>query len=84
MVEILTLNSMATALVFFFVSPLFGRHSYSQHANCMLWHCASVPLCSGTKLHILEQPFIVSSTKCTCVMIMQFNQLLDMSHLSGG
>ena len=27
---------------------------------------------------------IVPSTRCTCVMIMLFNQLLDMPHLSGG
>ena len=40
-----------------------------------LWHCV-------TQLHILEWPFIVPSTRCTCVMIMLFNQLLDMPHLS--
>ena len=28
--------------------------------------------------------FIVPSTTCTCVMIMLFNQLLDMPHMSGG
>ena len=31
-----------------------------------------------------ERPFIVPSTRCPCVMIMVFNQLLDMPHLSGG
>ena len=41
-------------------------------------------LCCVTKLHILEWPFIVPSTRCTCVMIMLFNQLLDMPHVSGG
>jgi hypothetical protein len=30
----------------------------------------SVALCCVTKLHILECPFIVTSTRCTCVMIM--------------
>jgi hypothetical protein len=61
-----------------------GGHSCSQHANCTLpqnlrhlWHCAV------TKLHILEWPF-VPSTRYTYVMIMLFNQLLDMPHLSGG
>ena len=44
-------------------------HSCSQHAN---W-----PL---TNLHILELPFLVPSTTCTCVMIMLFNQLIDMPH----
>jgi hypothetical protein len=43
----------------------------------------SVALCCVTKLHILEWPFIAPSTRCTCVMIMLFNQLLDMPHLSG-
>uniref|UniRef100_A0A8K9X113 Origin recognition complex subunit 2 n=1 Tax=Oncorhynchus mykiss TaxID=8022 RepID=A0A8K9X113_ONCMY len=44
----------------------------------------SVALCCLTKLHILEWPFIVPSTRCSCVMIMLFNQLLDMPALSGG
>jgi hypothetical protein len=46
-----------------------GGHSCSQQANCSLpqnlrhlWHCLA-------KLHILEWPFIVPSTRCTCVMI---------------
>ena len=42
-----------------------------------------IALCCVTKLHILEWPFIVHSTRCTCVMIMLFN-LLDMPQLSGG
>jgi hypothetical protein len=59
-------------------------HSCSQHANCTLPQLeTSVALCWVTKLHILEWPFIVPSTKCTCVVIMPFNQLLDMPHLSG-
>ena len=38
----------------------------------------------GTKLNLLEWTFVVPSTKCTCVMmIMLFNQLLDMPPLSG-
>jgi hypothetical protein len=36
----------------------------------------SVVLCD--KLNILEWPFIVPSTTCTCVMIMLLHQLLDM------
>jgi hypothetical protein len=63
-------------------------HSWSQHANCTLLENllleTSVALCCVTKLHILERPFIVPSTRCTCVMIMLFNQLLEMPHLSGG
>ena len=55
-----------------------GGHSCSQHANCTLPQNICV-----TKLHILEWPFIVPSTRCTCVMIMLLNQLLDMPHLSG-
>ena len=42
-----------------------------------LWHCVCV-----RKLHILEFHFIVPSTSYTCVMIMLFNQLTDMPHLS--
>ena len=61
-----------------------GGHSCSQHANCTLPKLeTSVALCCVTKLHILEWPFILPSTRCTCVMIMLFNQLLDMPHLSG-
>jgi hypothetical protein len=44
----------------------------------------SVALCYVTKPHILKRPFIVPSTRCTCVMIMLFHQLLDMPHQSGG
>jgi hypothetical protein len=58
-----------------------GGHSCSQHTNFTLpqnlrhlWLCV-------TKLHILKWPF-VPSTMCTCVMIMLFNQLLDMPHMS--
>ena len=44
----------------------------------------TVALCCVTKLYILEWPFIVSSTRFTCIMIMLFNQLLNMPYLSGG
>jgi hypothetical protein len=30
-----------------------------------------------TKLHILECHFIVPSSRCTCIMIILFNKLLD-------
>ena len=69
MVEKLTLNSLATAL----------------QSACQLHKLeTSVALCCVIKLHILEWPFFVPSTRCTGVMIMLFNQLLDMPHLSGG
>ena len=62
-----------------------GEHSCSQHANCTLPQLeTSVALCCVTILHILECPFIDPSTRCTCVLIMLFNQVLNMSHLSGG
>jgi choline-glycine betaine transporter len=50
--------------------------------NSLATALASVALCCVAKLHTLESPFIVASTRCTCVMIMLFNQLLDMPHLS--
>jgi hypothetical protein len=61
--------------------PLFENscvvHSCSKHANCTLPQPeTSVALCCVTKLHILEWPFIVSSTRCTCVMIMLFHRLI--------
>ena len=68
MVENLTLHSLATALVDIPALSLNLRH---------LWRCV-------TKLHILEWPFIVHTTRCSCVIIMLFNQLFDMPHLSGG
>jgi hypothetical protein len=43
-----------------------------------------VALSCVTKLDILECPFIVPSTRCTCVRIMLFIDLLHMPHLSGG
>ena len=64
----------------------FGGESCSQHTNCTLPQKleTSMALYCVTKLHILEWPFIVPSTRCTCVLIMLFNHLLDMPHLSGG
>jgi hypothetical protein len=38
---------------------------------------------SVAKLHILKWPIILCCTRCTCVMIILFNQLLDMPHLLG-
>jgi hypothetical protein len=61
MVEKLTLNSLATALLDI--------------------PAVSMPLACS---HFVCVPFIVPSTRCTCVMIMLFNQLLYMPHLSGG
>jgi hypothetical protein len=62
-----------------------GGHSCSQQANCILPQLeTSVALVSVTKLHILEWPFIVPSTRCTCVMITVFSQrnklLVPMEH----
>jgi hypothetical protein len=51
-----------------------GGHSSSQHANCTLPQLD----CK------FQWTFIVPSSRCTLVMIMLFNQLLDMPHLSGG
>jgi hypothetical protein len=60
-----------------------GGHSCSHHANCTFpQNICGIVL--PDKMHILEWPFIVPSTKCTCVMTMLFNQLLDIPHLSGG
>ena len=70
MVEKLTLNYLATALM-----DILAVSTTIE---------TSVALCCVTKYHILEWLFIVPSTRCTCVMIMLFNQLLDMPHLSGG
>ena len=60
-----------------------GGNSCSQHANCVLaqnlrylWHCVV-----WQNRPFFYWPFIVPST---CVLIMLFNQLLDMPHLSGG
>lgn len=76
MVKKLMLNDLATALVDIpAVSMPIAAPSKLE---------TSVALCCVTKLHILEWTFIVPSTRCICVMIMLFNQLLDIPHLSGG
>ncbi len=60
-----------------------GGHSCSQHANCT--HPQNLRhLCCVIKLHILEWPFIGSSLRHTCAIIMLYNQHLDMPHLWGG
>ena len=73
MVEKLTINSLVSALVDI---PACQLHASSKLET-------SVAFCCVTELHILEWPFSIPSTRCTCVMIM-FNQLLDMPYLSGG
>ena len=73
MVEKLTSNYLATALV-----DIPAVNMPTENFK------TSVALCCVTKLHILEWPVIVPSTRCTCVMIMLFHQLLDMPHQSGG
>jgi hypothetical protein len=60
-----------------------GGHSCSHHVEL---HApskieTSVALCCVTKEHIIEWPFIVPSPRCS-VMIMLFNQLIDIPHLS--
>ena len=76
MVEKLTLNSLATALVDILAASMPIACFLKTSVICGIVFC--------DKLHILEWPFIVLSTRCTCVMIMLFNQLLDMPQLSGG
>jgi hypothetical protein len=68
-----TLNSLSTALLDIPAVTMPIAHSLK-----------TVALCCVTKLHILEWPFIVPSTRCTCVMTMLFNQLLDMPYVAGG
>ena len=75
MVEKLTFHSLATALVDIPAVSMLIAHSQNL---------ISVALCCVTKLYISEWPFIVPSTRCTYVMIMLFNHLIDMPHLSGG
>jgi hypothetical protein len=76
---------MLEKLTFKFSGNRSGGHCCSQHVNCRLPQLeTSVAFYSVTKLHTLEWPFIVPSTRCTCVLIMLFNQLIDISLLSGG
>jgi hypothetical protein len=75
MLEKLALNSLATAMLEIpAINMPIARSLNLRH----LLHCVV------TKRHILEWPFIAPSTRCTFVMIMLFNQLLHMPHLSGG
>ena len=78
---------------FFPTKGLYYRPKYSSNSlNYLATALVDIPAgsmpiaCSlkTWKLHILEWPFIVPSTRCACVMIMLFNHLLDMPHLSGG
>ena len=68
------------------LSAIIGVQKCRLQSACQL-HTPSnletfVALCCVTKLHILEWPFYVPSTRWTCVMIMLFHQLLDTCHLS--
>ncbi len=74
MVEQLTLNSWATALVDIPALNMPIAHSLKT----------SVALCCVIKLHILEWPFIVARQRHTCAIIMLSNQHLDMPRLWGG
>jgi hypothetical protein len=69
MVQKWTFNSLSTALL--------DIPAVSMSIARSLWYCVV------RRNYILEWPFIVPSTRLTCVMIMHFNQLLDMPHLSG-
>ncbi len=64
-----------------FTGKSSGGHNCS-HAPSKL--STSVALCCVIKLHILERPFIVSTLRHTCAIIMLSNQHLDMPHLWGG
>ena len=68
----------------------YGREMNIKFSACALLDIPAVPqnlrhlwYCVVTKLHILEWTFIVPSTRCTCVMTVLFNQLLDTPHMSG-
>ena len=75
-VEKLTFNSLATALVDIpAVSMPIAR-------SLKTWEICGIVLCDKNA-HI-RVPFYWPSTRCKSVMIMLFNQLLDMPHLSGG
>jgi hypothetical protein len=65
MVDKWTWHSLATALVDIPAVSMSIAHTLK---TWHLWYCV-------VWLHILEWPFIVPSTRCTCVMIMPFNLL---------
>ena len=73
MVEKLTFNSLPTAQVDI---PAVSMPIAKLET--------SMALCCVTKLYILKLPLVVPSTRCTCVMIKLFNQILDMPHLTCG
>jgi hypothetical protein len=86
-------NSLKSTLVYGWeMNNQFSGNSSGGHSrqSACQFHVPSkldtpVALCCVTNLHLLEWPFIVPpSTRCTCVMITLFNQLLVMPHLSGG
>ena len=76
MVEKLTCSYLATTLV--------ENPAVSMPIACSIKtsDIRGIALCEKTA-HF-RVAFIVHSTRCTCVMIMLFNQLLDMPHLSDG
>jgi hypothetical protein len=67
----------------YLVTALVYINAFSMPIACAL-NLRHLCHCCLTKLHILEWSFIVPRTRCTCLMIMLFNSLLDMPHLSGG
>jgi hypothetical protein len=73
MVEKLTLNSLATALVDMPAVSMTIARFLNLTAVALLG-----------QLHVLEWPFIVPRIRCTCVMIVLFNQPFAMPHLPGG
>ncbi len=76
MVEKLTFNSRATALV--------DIPAVSMTIGCSLKTCDIFGIVLCDKLHLLEWSFIVASLRHTCAIIMLSNQHLDMPHLWGG
>ena len=75
MVDKLTLNYLATALVNIPVVSMPIVRYLKIEDIC------GIVLCD--KLYIVEWHFIFPSTRCTCVIVMLFNQLHDMPHQSG-
>ena len=56
------------------VDKLTLKLTLKYHATALV----GIPAVSMLKRHILKWPFIIPSTRCTCVIIMLLNQLLDM------
>ena len=76
MVEKITFNFLATALVDIPVVSMPIAHSLKTSDIC------GIVLCDKTA-HFRVAFYCPPSTRCTCGMIMLFNQLLDMPDLSG-